>query len=97
MSVISQPWREGRVPAEFARYRAWFHDDQFLWQVSQLANLFPFALDSDCRLGVNVTTRDTRLVDNRDFLIEPGMVKDRATGNRPCLIHFSGAYHRCMG
>ena len=40
----------------------------------------PFALDCDCRLGVNVATQDVRLVGNQDFLIEPGVVTDRATG-----------------
>jgi hypothetical protein len=85
------------VQAEFARRCDWFRDDQFLWQVSQIANLFPFALDYDCSLGVNVATQDVRLVGNQDFLLEPGMVTDRTTGNHPCLVHFSGAYHRCMG
>ena len=65
-------------------------DDQLLWQVADVNRLFPLALDHAGRLFRNVYTLDMQLVDNRDFSFDGGALSYRVSGQRPCVLHFSG-------
>ena len=84
----------------------WSRDvDQFLWQVLQHTKKIPLAIDWACSLIANVCCENSRLdgycdghsgmEDGSAFPFDGGRIVDAETGNRPCVIHFSGGkeYH----
>ncbi|HLK88356.1 MAG TPA: hypothetical protein VKZ18_00600 [Polyangia bacterium] len=75
---------------DLALYRSRLADDQLLWQVADLNRLFPLALDHEGRVFRNVYTLDMQLCDNRDFAFGDGALSYRISGQRPCVLHFSG-------
>ena len=76
--------------ADLALCRSRLGDDQLLWQVADVNRLFPLALDHEGRVFRNVYTLDMQLVDNRDFAFDDGALSVRVSGQRPCVLHFSG-------
>jgi hypothetical protein len=100
MIELHKSLKQPAPPTGFAdlwTWREWLDDDQFLWQIALLKNLFPLCLDRDSRLFLNVGTLDRRLTGNVDCELDPssGRVSVKWSGGQPAILHFSAEanYH----
>jgi hypothetical protein len=87
--------------ADVWKWRGTRFDDQWLWQVAELLNLFPLTVDRDCAMFANVSTQDRTLgPENKDYAFYNKDYRySAATGGVtmkcnprmvPSVLHFSG-------
>jgi len=74
---------------ELDRYRQHLGNDQPLWQLAALAGVVDVRLDHEGRVFRDIFSLDMNLVENRDFDLR-GELRFKATGESPCVLHFSG-------